>query len=69
MYTRVIGLQASSRDNDKNELLSHELAPVPTSVFADTGDMKIRKSKSDLKKLLQTTVSVRQIENKSTVLS
>ena len=66
IYTRVIGLQASSRDIDINELLAHELAPVPTSMFADTGDMKISKSKSDLKKLLQTTVSVRQIEKEIT---
>ena len=44
----------------------YELAPVPTSMFSDTGDMKISKSKSDLKKLLQTTVSVRQIEKEIT---
>ena len=32
IYTRVIGLQASSRDIDINVLLAHELAPVPTSM-------------------------------------
>ena len=62
IYTRVIGLQESSRDIDINRLLAHELAPVPTSMFADTGDMKICKAKSDLKILLQSTVSVRQID-------
>ena len=29
-YSRVIGLQASSRDVDINDVLSHELAPIPT---------------------------------------
>ena len=40
IYTRVIGLQASSRYIDINVLLAHELAPVPTSMFADTGGIK-----------------------------
>ena len=63
----MILLQASSRYIVINVLLAHELAPVPTSMFADTGGIKkITKSKSDLKKLLQTTGSVRQIEKEIT---
>ena len=32
-------------------MLGHELAPVPTSMFDDTGDMTIAKSKSTLKNI------------------
>ena len=37
----MIGLQASGRDIDVKDVLGHELAPVPTSMFDDTGDMRI----------------------------
>ena len=37
----------------------HELAPIPTSMFDDTGDMRIAKSKSTLKKIIQVEVSDR----------
>ena len=52
IYSRVIGIQASSRDIDIKKVLSHELAPVPTSMFHDSGAMRIYKAKSDLKKQL-----------------
>ena len=35
IYSRVIGLQASSREIDLKNILSYELAPVPTSMFLD----------------------------------
>lgn len=57
IYSRVIGLQASGRDVDIKDVLGHELAPVPTSMFDDTGEMRIAKSKSTLKKILQVEVS------------
>ena len=50
IYGRVIGIQASSRDIESINLLSHELAPVPTSMFHDSGAMRICKAKSGLKK-------------------
>jgi hypothetical protein len=50
IYSRVIGLQASSRPVDINQVLSHELSPVPTSMFTDSGNMRICKSKGSLKK-------------------
>ena len=53
IYSRVIDLQASGRYTDNKDVLGHELAPVPTSMFDDTGDMSIAKSKSTLKKILQ----------------
>ena len=62
IYTRVIGLQISSRGTDIDRILAHELAPVPTSMFSKTGDMKICTAKSDLKKVLQSTVSTRHLE-------
>ena len=59
IYSRVIGLQASGRDIDIEDVLDHELAPVPTSMFHDSGEMRIAKLKSNLKKLLQVEVSDR----------
>ena len=51
IYSRVIGLQASSRDVNIPRLLSHELARVLISMFADSGDIRIFTAKSALKKL------------------
>lgn len=51
-YSSVIGLQASSRDIDINDVLSRELSSVPTSMFTDDGEMRIAKCKSFLKKQL-----------------
>jgi len=59
IYTTVIGIQASSRDIDIRKVLSHELAPVPTSNFHDSGAMKSCKAKSDLKKRLAKEASSR----------
>ena len=50
IYSRVIGLQASSRDVDVNDVFSHELAPIPTSLLTEVGEMSISKAKSVLKK-------------------
>ena len=61
LFSRVIGFQASSRETiDIGNLLSYELAPVPTSLFTDSGDMGIRKSKAQLKTQLQVVLSTRQ---------
>ena len=59
IYSRVIGLQAREWDIDIKDSLGHELAPVSTSMFDDTGDMRIAKSKSTLKTNLQVEVSDR----------
>ena len=59
IYSRVIGLQARERDSGIKDVLGYELAPVPTSMFDDTGDRRIAKSKSTLKKVLQVEVSDR----------
>ena len=52
IYSIVMGLM-SSRDVDLTDVFSHQLAPVPTSMFEDSGDMRITKSKSTLKRKLQ----------------
>ena len=53
------GLQVSGRDIYLKVVLGHEIAPVTTSMFDDTGDMRIAKWKSTLKKILQVEVSDR----------
>ena len=58
IFARVIALLASDRDVDIKDVLSYELAPVPTSMFNKDG-MRIAKGKSALKKSLQVEVSSR----------
>ena len=61
-YTRVVGIQASSREIDIKQLLSYELSPVPTAMFSKSGEMKVAKAKSVLKKVLQKDVPSRCIK-------
>jgi hypothetical protein len=58
IYSREMGLM-STRDIDLKDVFSHELAPLPTSMFEDDGNMRIATSKSMLKKKLQITQSER----------
>lgn len=37
IFSRVMGLQASSREVDFKDVLSYELAPIPTALFDDSG--------------------------------
>ena len=62
IYSRVIGIQASSRELDLKKVLRHELAPVPTSMFHDSGAARMCKAKSDLKKRLARESSSRIVE-------
>ena len=68
IYSRVIGLQASSREIDIKLLLSYELSPVPTSMFTDSGEMRTAKAKSVLKQVLQKEVSSRSIKKQITTV-
>jgi len=53
IYARVIGIMASSRDTVSIEtLFSYELAPHPTALLDDGGEMR-KISKSVLKNKLQ----------------
>ena len=49
IYLRVMGL-VSTRPIDLHELFNYELAPLPTPMFDDNGNMRIVTSKSVLKK-------------------
>ena len=48
IYSHIIGLQASGREDLKNEL-----TPVPMAMFDNSGDMRVAKIKSTLKRELQ----------------
>lgn len=58
IYSRVLGLQ-QSRDIDLEDVLKHELSPVLTSMFQETGEMRVAVGKSSLKNKLKVTVSSR----------
>ena len=60
IYSRVMGL-VSTRSIDLKDLFSHELSPIPTSMFNNNGDMRIATSKSILKKKLQIRHSCRTL--------
>ena len=63
IYYRVIELQASGRYVNIKDVLSHELAPVPTSMFGATGEMKTATSNSTLKRQLPVELSARTSSN------
>ena len=57
----VSGLQGSSRETiDIQNRLSYELAPIPTSIFTDSGGMMIGKSTAQLTTQLQVELSTRK---------
>lgn len=58
IFSWVLSLQ-QSRDIELTAVLKHELAPMPTSMFNETGEMRIASSTSTLKKTLQVLVSSR----------
>ena len=66
IYSRVIGLQASSREVNITDVMSCELSPIPTGLFSDSGDMRISKSKSTLKNLTKVDASSRQAAKEAT---
>ena len=67
IYSSVMGLM-SSRDVDLKDMFSHKLAPVQTSIFEDSGGMRITKSKSILKRKLQVEQSSRTLPTPETLL-
>ena len=50
-----------SREINLKVVFSHELAPVPTAMFDDSGNMRIIKSKSTMKRKLQVEQSPRTL--------
>ena len=49
MYARAMALQCSQRYDDTRNLMAHELAFRPASMFDDSGAMKVAKTKAVLK--------------------
>ena len=68
IYTRVIGLQASGRDLNLQDVLSYELAAVPISLFTETGDLRISTTKATLKTKLKVEVSVENIPKPTDII-
>ena len=62
MYARAMALQARSRSLNINDIISHELAPYPASMFKSNGQMRDTKSKACLKNILRVDVSNRHAE-------
>ena len=58
IYSRVMGF-VSTRPIDLQDLFNYELAPLPTSMFDDNGNMRISTSKSVPKNKLQVAQSTR----------
>lgn len=57
IYSRIIGLQARGHDIYIKAVPFYELAPVPTSMFDQTGEMRAFTSKSFFKLQVQVEVS------------
>ena len=55
VYARAMALHSSDREVDTDNLLAYELSPLPTSMFADDGQMR-QSVKSNLKKSLAVEV-------------
>ena len=61
IYARVLGLQ-QSRDIDLRDVLKHELSPFPTSLFKESGDMRLPTGKCILKNKLKVSISARCVQ-------
>ena len=55
IYSRVIGLMVSG-NIDLNEVFNHELAPITMSMFENSSEMRITKSKSILTRTKTKTI-------------
>ena len=64
IYSRIIGLIASGRDMNLNEVLKYELAPILTPMFNNNVDMRLETSKSTLKNKLNVEVTGRYAPKK-----
>ena len=67
IFSRVMGLMAS-REIDLANVFHHELAPIPTSMYEDSGDMRITKTKSVLKRKLQVEKSARTVSKPGAII-
>ena len=63
IYSRIIGLQASGREDLKNEL-----APVPMAMFDNSGDIRVAKIKLTLKRELQVETFNRHTDQDNSLI-
>jgi len=68
IYSRIIGLQASGRKLSLDDVLKYELSPVPMALFDSSGDMRVAKAKSTLKRQLQVEATMRHVSKNSSVI-
>ena len=62
MYLKAIGLLASDRPLDLNEVVADELGMYPPCYFKEDGSMRLPSAKSELKRYLGVTVNTRQFK-------
>ena len=57
IYSRVVGTEARSRELGLKKVLRHKLAPVPASMFLNSGEARMCEAKIDLNKSLARETS------------
>ena len=68
IYARAMALQCSQRYYDTRNLMAHELAFRPASMFDDSGAMKVAKTKAVLKNTLKVEMERRHAEVDASLL-
>jgi len=68
IYSRIIGLQASGRKLNLDDVLKYKLSPVPIAMFDSSGDMRVAKAKSTLKRQLQVEATMRHVSKNSSLI-
>ena len=63
-----MGLQATARNIDFKDVLSFELAALPTSLFNDTGTMRVCSSKAELKNKTCVEISSRNVPQTNCII-
>ena len=61
IYAQAMALQCSQRNYDTKNLMAHDLSPRLASMFDDSGDMKVAKTKAVLKNDLKVEVARRHV--------
>ena len=62
LYLKAIGLLASDRPLDLNEVVANELGMYPPCYFKEDGSMRLPSARFELKRYLGVTVNTRQFK-------
>ena len=68
LYARIMCLMSMGRIQHIDDVLKYELAPIPTALFMETGDINHATSKSGLKNELKVEVSGRHIQVEAAIV-